>query len=403
MSKSNHFFGQPVFGQLLQFINPTLVARSVRKTNSDRYTKRFKTWDHLISMLFVSLSGCTSLREVAGALLGMKGKTGHFKLTHLPYRSTLSDANARRTPEVFSMIYSGLVKEFSYLLSDSRALHWFGKPLKILDSTTIGLFKDFMKCAGRKSLNGKSKGGIKVHSMINSNELFPRFIHFTDGSHNDQRFLKVLQFEPGHIYVFDKGYNSYEVFENFTEREIGFVTRLKENAAYELMIDLDIPWDDRKEILKDQIIELPIRKNGEIIRMITARLVTFWDEKHQRSFAFLTNEMNLEAKNVAEVYKQRWQIELLHKQLKQNFSLKYFLGDNSNAVIIQIWAVLIANLLLVMLRKKLKRKWAFANIASFIRINLINYLNLISFLENPEKDWKQEINLAQSEFDFETG
>lgn len=107
--------------------------------------------------------------------------------------------------------------------------------------------------------------------------------------------------------------------------------------------------------------------------------------------------------NVAQVYKQRWQIELLHKQLKQNFSLKYFLGDNSNAVIIQLLAALIANLLLIILRKKLKRKWAFSNIASFIRINLINYLNLFFFLGNPEKDWIHEINLAQSEFDFETG
>ncbi len=95
MSKRNHFFGQFFFGQLLQFINPTLVARSSKKTNSDRYTKRLKTWDHLMSMLFVSLSGCTSLREVSGALLGMKGKTGYFKLNHLPYRSTLSDPNAR--------------------------------------------------------------------------------------------------------------------------------------------------------------------------------------------------------------------------------------------------------------------------------------------------------------------
>ena len=143
MSKSNHFFGQSVFGQLLQLIDPAIIARSVKKTNAGRYTKRFKTLDHLISKLFVCLSSCTSLPEVAGAMLGMKGKTGHFKLTHLPYRSTLSDANASRTLEVFSMIYSGLVKDNSHLLSDSQAHHWFVKPLKILDSTTIGLFKDY--------------------------------------------------------------------------------------------------------------------------------------------------------------------------------------------------------------------------------------------------------------------
>ena len=160
------------------------------------------------------------------------------------------------------------------------------------------------------------------------------------------------------------------------------------------MIDLDIPWDSRKSIIKDQIVELPIRKNGQVVRTITGRLVTFWDEATKRSFVFLTNQIELEAIHVTEVYKQRWQIEQLYKQLKQNFPLQYFLGDNANAVIIKIWSALIANLLLVILDKSVKRKWSFSNLASFIRINLINYLHLFRFLENPQKDWSElyEIN-----------
>ncbi len=394
MSKSNHFFGQSVFGQLISMIERSIVTNAVKKTNGDRYVKKFKTWDHLISMLFVSLSGCTSLRELSGAMLGMKGKVSHFQLNSLPYKSTLSDANKRRPKEVFSQIYAGLLKKYQGVLSDSRSRQMFGKELHIIDSTTISLYKDFLKCVGRKSKTGKAKGGIKMHTMINANEPVPRVIHFTDAAHHDQQMYKHLNFKSGHIYVFDKGYNNYDSFELFNDKDIGYVTRLKDNAAYELMIDLDIPWDSRKSIIKDQIVELPIRKNGQVVRTITGRLVTFWDEATKRSFVFLTNQIELEAIHVAEVYKQRWQIEQLYKQLKQNFPLQYFLGDNANAVIIQIWSALIANLLLVILDKSVKRKWSFSNLASFIRINLINYLHLFRFLENPQKDWSElyEIN-----------
>ena len=403
MNKNTHFFGQSVFGQLIRLIDRSIVTRAVKKSNADHYIKKFKTWDHLVSLLFVNFSGCTSLRELSGALLGMKGKTKHFQLSNLPYRSTMSDANKRRPIAVFENIYAGLLKKYSGLLSDSRSIQMFGRELHIIDSTTISLFKDFMKCVGRKNKSGKSKGGIKVHTQINANEAVPHIIHFTDASHHDQQFYNHIAFKPGHIYVFDKGYNNYIAFEMFNDKNIGFVTRLKENAAYELMIDLDIPWDDRKQILKDQIIELPIRENGQIIRYVTARLVTFWDEKNKRSFAFLTNMIELEAIHVAEVYKQRWQIEQLYKQLKQNFPLHYFLGDNTNAVIIQIWSALIANLMMVVLMKSIKRHWAFSNLVSFIRINLINYLHLTLFLEEPQKDWTKHIDNGQIEFTFETG
>lgn len=403
MSKSNHFFGKSVFGQLIGLIDTGIVSKAVRKTSSDRYIKKFKTWDHLVSLLFVSFSGCTSLRELSGALLGMSGKTKHFQLNNLPYKSTMSDANKRRPVEVFEMIYQGLLNTYSGLLSDSRSKKMFGKELHIIDSTTISLYKDFLRCVGRKTKSGKSKGGIKVHTVINAFEPVPRVIHFTDAAHHDRRFYEHINFQAGHIYVFDKGYNSYEMFDEFNDRDIGFVTRLKENAGYELMLDLDIPWDAREIILKDQIVELPIRHNGQIVRTVTGRLVTYWDQAEQRTFVFLTNLIELSAINIADVYKQRWQIENLYKQLKQNFPLQYFLGDNKNAVIIQIWASLIANLLLVILDRSIKRRWAFSNLASFIRINLINYLHLFHFLEDPEKDWNKIIESDQMEIVFADG
>lgn len=155
-------------------------------------------------------------------------------------------------------------KKYQGVLSDSRSRQMFGKELHIIDSTTISLYKDFLKCVGRKSKTGKAKGGIKMHTMINANEPVPRVIHFTDAAHHDQQMYKHLNFKSGHIYVFDKGYNNYDSFELFNDKDIGYVTRLKDNAAYELMIDLDIPWDSRKSIIKDQIVELPIRKMDKL-------------------------------------------------------------------------------------------------------------------------------------------
>lgn len=179
MKKSKHFFGQSVFGQLIFLIKPMIIEKAVRKTNSDRYVKRFKTKDHLISMLFCVFAKCSSLREVSGAMLGLSGKTKHFKLDHIPYRSTLSDANKRRDYRVFAIIYNELIKCYNYLISDSRVKDVVNKQVKIFDSTTISLFQDILKCVGRNPKNGKRKGGIKVHTVINVDEKLPQIIWFS--------------------------------------------------------------------------------------------------------------------------------------------------------------------------------------------------------------------------------
>ena len=170
MNKSNYFFGQSVFGQLISLIDPTLVSKAVRGRNSDYYTKRFDTSDHLISMLFSTFANCSSLREVAGAMLGLKGKTNHFQLKNIPHKSTLSDANARRCHEVFQDIYYLLYKEYSGIISDSRKQYVWEQRVEIIDSTTISLFRDILSCVGRKASSGKSKGGIKVHTQISLQE-----------------------------------------------------------------------------------------------------------------------------------------------------------------------------------------------------------------------------------------
>lgn len=391
MSKSNFFSTKSVFGQLISLIDGLIISEAVRLHESDKFTKKFKTKDHLISMLFCSFAKCNSLREVSGAMLGLSGKTANFQLDHIPKRSTLSDANATRTSDVFGSIYNALLKQYGHFLSDSRIKDVIDKDVKIVDSTTISLFKDIMQCVGRKSKSGKSKGGIKVHTVINADELIPNLVWFSKATTHDQNFLEKLDCDDNTIYVFDKGYNDYKAFERFTINDTGFVTRIKDNAVYRNIDANEISEAIHCGVLADDVIEIDVKEN-KTSRTLKLRKITFYDRVNKREFEFLTNLMDMRPDMIAALYKVRWQIEILFKQLKQNFPLKYFLGDNENAVKIQIYCVLIVNLLMAVIKKSLKRHWAFSNIVSFCKIHLFNFINLIKFLEEPEKDWTGEKN-----------
>lgn len=386
MGKNSHFSTKSVFGQLISLIDDSIIQKEVKKCASDRYTKRFKTKDHLISMLFCSFSKCTSLREISGAMLGLSGKTAGFQLQHIPKRSTLSDANKKRDVLVFENIYHELLKQYGGFLSDSRIQNVIKKQVKIFDSTTISLFKDILEGVGRHPKTGKKKGGIKVHTVVNADEVVPSLVWFSEAKKHDHQFLDKLKCDENTVYVFDKGYNDYKAFAHFTEKKTGFVTRIKDNASYINIEKLDIGEHIHSGVLKDDIVEIEVKKGKETSKL-RLRKVVFYDRANKREFEFLTNLFDMRADLIAALYKIRWQIELLFKQLKQNFPLKYFLGDNENAIKIQIYCVLIVNLLLAVIKKRLKRHWAFSNLVSFCKIHLFNYINLMKFLENPEKDW----------------
>ena len=386
MGKSNYFSSKSVFGQLISLIDDKTIKDAVKKNDSDRYVKRFKSKDHLISMLFCSFAKCNSLREVSGAMLGLSGKTESFQLNHIPKRSTLSDANKNRKVEFFEDIYNKLLREYGSVLSDSRIQDVLKKQVKIVDSTTISLFKDILSCVGRKAKDGKSKGGIKVHTVINADEKVPSLVWFSPATTHDHNFLQQLKCDDNTIYVFDKGYNDYKAFKHFTDNKTGFVTRIKDNAVYEELEIKEVSEDIHSGVLQDEIIEIEV-KEGKTISKLKVRKVKFYDRENKREFEFITNLFELRADLIAALYKIRWQIELLFKQLKQNFPLRYFLGDNENAIKIQIYCVLIVNLLIAVIKKRLKRSWAFSNLVSFCKIHLFNYIQLIKFLENPEKDW----------------
>jgi IS4 transposase len=341
-------------------------------------------------MVFCSFAKCCSLREVTGAMLGLAGKTKHFQLNHIPKRSTLADANQRRNAEVFGKVYHELLSQYHYVFSDSRIKDVIKKQIEIFDSTTISLFKDILKCVGRNPKDGKKKGGIKVHTSINVDEAVPKMVWFTDAATHDHILLDKLKFDTNTIYVFDKGYNDYKAFHRFENNQTGFVTRLKDNAQYNTVQLNEIEKNIHSGVLEDTEIEVTV-KDGTNSSKLRLRKIRFYDRVLKHKFEFVTNLFDMRPDLVAAIYKLRWQIELLFKQLKQNFPLKYFLGDNENAIKIQIYCALIANLLMTVIQKSLKRQWAFSNLVSFCKIHLFNYIHLLKFLENPEKDWQKTL------------
>lgn len=383
MNKSTNFSGQPVVKQLLKLLPLDIIARTAKDHNSDRYYKRFKTYDHLVTMLYATLSGVSSLRELSTILLACEGRIGHLNLKHFPKRSTLSDANKNRSSSVFASIYYSLYSKYASFLSDSSPLSLPVKHLKIVDSTTISLFSDILKGVGRNPINGKKKGGIKMHTMINALEDVPCLVRFSSAATHDHTFLKELNLEKGSFVVFDKAYNDYLQYLQWTRDDIYFVTRQKDNALYTSIEEFDLSDATSDAVLKDE--RISVQKKEKTVEL---RRIAYWDSQKQKVYEFISNHFELEPDKIAAIYKHRWQIETMFKRLKQNFPLKYFLGDNQNAIEIQIWCGLIIQLLMLVIQRKTKRKWAYSNMVSMVRFHLMTYIDLFKFLENPEKQWK---------------
>lgn len=388
MGKSKNFSGQPIFNQLIKFIDKREIKKIAKQHGAERYVKKFNTYNHVIVMLFVAFEGYHSIREAILGLLANAHKLSHLGLSYLVRRSTFAEANQRRCSQVFGDIYMDVYRRHGSALADSRLSDADLKRLYIMDSTTISLFKDILKGVGRNPKEGKKKGGIKAHAIIKASEHVPCLIRYSEAARHDHMFLEeVLSLSPGSIITFDKGYVDYAQYEVFTQNTIWYVTRLKDNALYKARKEFDIPDNADSGVLKDE--EVTLQYGDKKKKEHRARRIAYWDSENERLFEFITNNFELSAEKVALIYKKRWQIELLFKQLKQNFPLKYFLGDNENAIEIQIWTAMLANLLITLVRSRLKRKWAFSNMVSIIRQQLMNYIDIYCFLEDPEGSWRE--------------
>lgn len=399
MNKSTFFTGQPIFTQLLNFIPQSRVSKLALELKTDRYYKKFKTYDHLVTMLYTCFHGCKSLREVTTGMQVSFTQLNHLRMQCIPRRSTLSDANKVRNEAFFGKLYHGLYAYYYGNFPDSRKRKSIEERLFIIDSTTINLFSDVMKAMGMKPISGKRKGGAKAHMLVKADEDIPRFVDLTDGTKNDKVILKNVHLEPGSIIVFDKAYNSYAKMAQWNRDKVTWITRKRINTSYITQGSNALSANqERRGVLADENI-LMGRPSNKGTSKLVARKITYRHAASKRIFEFITNNMTISALTIADIYKRRWQIEMLFKRIKQSYPLKYFLGDNENAIKIQIWCSFITDLLVKIVQDKIRRKkWSYANLTSMIRLHLMSYVNLFKFLNDPDKaliDYKIQSNQPQ--------
>lgn len=402
MDKNNKikFVGQPIFKQIIDLVYKVNIQSIIKEHDSDRYYKAFKSNTHLITMLFGILSRCDSMTETCEGLRALGGKLNHLGLEKAPSKSTASDGLRNRDNRFFEALYFTLVDKYKSFLSDSRTFGLTFKEVLLIDSTTIRLFSDILKGVGRNPKgDGKKKGGLKVHMLIDAVQSVGRFVKITAAKVHDKNFLKSLELISHSMIVFDKAYNYYHQFALWTNQQVYFVTRLKKNAVYEV---IEVSRNhyrkkDQAKVLRDEVVELTYhpedgdgKKQMKIFEKIRLRKVCYQDEKN-RYYEFLTNNFEIIAEEVAFLYKKRWGIEILFKKMKQNFQLHYFYGENENAIRTQVWCTLIAQLLLTVIQKIAQTKKAFSIVASLIRIHLISMLEMGELLRSTNRSYKKQI------------
>lgn len=400
MSKGNFFTGQPVFNQILSLIPRSQVTQLTKTHRADRYCKKFRAYDHLVTMLYSTYHQCNSLREVITGMQASGSRLKHFGICSTPRRSTLADANLRRPAKLFEDLYHQLRTHFYGSLPDSRTPAMGLQQLFIVDSTLVKLFSAILQSPGTYCSNGRKKGGVKAHVLLNAQQDTPCFVRIVEGKAADSPFLKQIHLPAGSIVVMDKGYRNFEQFARFTNSKVSWVTRLHERSFYKQIGENDVSQQQMDNgVQADTIIELGSPELAYRTPIQKVRLIKYFDHTSNRTFKFITNNFNLEPEEVADIYKKRWQIEMFFKRIKQNFQLHTFLGDNENAIRIQLWCALIADMLIKVIQNRVSKikRWSMANLASFIRIHLGTYINIYHFLKNPEKALLNYQNPAQQQ------
>ena len=386
MQKSTKLSGQPIICQILSFIPKALVQEAVEETSSDRYYKKMHTYNQLVFMLYGIVGKIGSLNCLCKSLIFLESKLSYLGLNELPPKSTLSDANINRKSDVFKLLYYKLLDFYKVELKKGFVCSPINNEVPIdkikrFDSSTFGLFTDIFKGAGRNPIEGKKKGGIKAQTVLPFDSLVPEFVTLSAASVNDKTFLGQLKVIVGMLYIFDKGYVNYKTFQLWTELGVFFVTRINENASYRIISTIlgdQFDIANMVGVIKDETIEVVVTSSKSILKL---RLVTYIDPCSGKVLKFLTNQFTYQASTIAQLYKNRWAIEVFFKQLKQNFQLSRFYSDSKEGIQSQIWIALIANLIFTIIYQRIQEAEQFITIVGIVRANMGSYICLITILK----------------------
>ena len=366
-----------IFSQVLKLIPRSGFDAAVRRHKAERNAKGFSCWGQFVAMLFCQLGSVTSLRDITNGLAASEGKLRHLGLPAAPRRSTLAYANAHRPWQLFEDVFDQLLDVGRNVAQQAGAGHKFRFKNKLLsmDASTIELCASVFDWAQFR----RTKGAVKLHLMLDHDGLLPCYAVITDGKQHEVTVSRQWSFTPGTILVFDRGYTDYAWFEQLTADGVFFVTRLKSNAGY--IVVEDRPLAQRQGLLRDQIICLTQQATDDQPTFL--RRVEFYDSEQDRILVFPTNNMKLAAATVARIYKDRWQIELFFKALKQSCKVKTFVGTSANALKTQIWTALIAMLPVKILHIKSTFGWHLSNFMVLLRQQLFVYRDLWKWIDDP--------------------
>lgn len=363
-----------MFSQILKLVPRIEFERMVRQTGAEHAAKGFSSWSQFVAMLFCQLGRAHSLREIEGGLKSCEGKLAHLGI-EAPARSSLSYANAHRPWELFQQVFYGLYETVAASVRAPRKFR-FKHKLVSLDSTVIDLCLSMYDWAKFR----RTKGAVKLHLVLDHDGYLPCFGIITEGSVHDVKVAQQIHFAPGTIVVDDRGYNDYRLFAKWTEAGVFFVTRMKDNAQFEVIEEREPPQNRR--ILRDQTIELSGAGAQEKCPHRLRRIEAVREDTGE-TLVFLTNHHGLGASTIAAIYKDRWAVELFFKALKQNLKIKTFVGTTANAVKTQIWTALIAMLLLRYLQLSSRFGWSLSNLVALLRMNLFTHRDLMTWLDAP--------------------
>jgi hypothetical protein len=364
-----------LFSQLVAVFSRREFCRLVKEHRAEHYSKGYSSWEHFVAMLFCQLAQAKSLREICGGLACTLGKLRHLGMKTSPKKSTLSYANAHRPWQMFRDLFYETLKVCRMTAPGSRKFRFKNKLLS-LDSTTIALCLSLFPWAAFR----RTKGAVKLHLLLDHDGYFPTYAYISDGKKHDVTIARTISFPSGSIVTMDRGYNDYRLFATWTEEGIFFVTRLKENADFEVVDERITPRN--LNLFSDQLIRFTGYYAQKKCPHVLRRIVV-WDNQNDRQIVLLTNHLKFGATTISAIYKDRWQIELFFKALKQNLKIKTFVGTSENALYIQIWTALIAMLLIKFLQFKSKFEWSLSNLVAFLRWNLFSYRDLWEWIDHP--------------------
>ena len=367
-----------IFSQVLKLFSRGEFEKVVKEHKAERHARGFTSWGQFVAMLFCQVGRAHSLREICGGLACCEGQLKHLGVPVAPKRSTLAYANEHRPWELYQTVFEQTLTQCQELVRSQggRKKFRFKNKLMSLDGSIIDLSVSMFDWAKFR----RTKGAIKLHLLLDHDGYLPSFGVVTEGKTSEIKVARTLRFAPGTILAIDRGYNDYEWFRELMQEEVYFVTRMKEKAVYEVKVELQTPQNSK--VVRDQIIYFPrLAREGE--EPVLFRRVEIWDAEKEEAVVFLSNLLAFGATTIAAIYKDRWQIELFFKSMKQALKIKTFVGTSANAVRTQVWTALIAMLVLKYLQLKSQFPWSLSTLAALLRQQLFFYRDLWVWLDDP--------------------